>query len=157
MSGGRAPPPCADVRTLRRAAAAVMHSTARTREPGNALRLVTGRMIRPAHAIVKTLTLKRVNHMNGSASRMPVAFVPHGGGPWPFVEMGLPPAEVTALKTYLQSVRQLPARAPRALLVVSAHWEEPLPTLMTAERPPMLYDYYGFPPESYQLTWPAPG
>jgi aromatic ring-opening dioxygenase catalytic subunit (LigB family) len=88
---------------------------------------------------------------------MPVAFVPHGGGPWPFVDMGLPPEEVAALKEYLQSVRMLPRRNPRALLVVSAHWEEPVPTLLTAEHPPMLYDYYGFPPESYRLTWPAPG
>ena len=88
---------------------------------------------------------------------MPVAFVPHGGGPWPFVEMGLPQDEVSALKDYLRSVRNLPPIPPRALLVVSAHWEEPVPTLMTAERPPMLYDYYGFPPESYQITWPAPG
>ena len=95
--------------------------------------------------------------MNESANRMPVAFVPHGGGPWPFVEMGLPADEVAALKQYLQSVRTLPATAPRALLVVSAHWEEPVPTLMTATRPPMLYDYYGFPPESYHLTWPAHG
>ena len=95
--------------------------------------------------------------MTDSTARMPVAFVPHGGGPWPFVEMGLPPHEVAELKTYLQSVRALPRTAPRALLVVSAHWEEPVPTLMTSERPPMLYDYYGFPPESYRLTWPAPG
>jgi len=28
---------------------------------------------------------------------------------------------------------------------------------MTAAHPPMLYDYYGFPPESYEITWPAPG
>lgn len=90
-------------------------------------------------------------------SKMPVAFVPHGGGPWPFVEMGLPPAEVSALKDYLRSVRDLPPEPPRALLVVSAHWEEAVPTVMTAEHPPMLYDYYGFPPESYTLTWPAPG
>ena len=88
---------------------------------------------------------------------MPVAFVPHGGGPWPFVEMGLPPDEVNGLKEYLRSVRLLPRTPPRALLVVSAHWEEPVPTLMGASHPPMLYDYYGFPPESYQLTWPAPG
>ena len=88
---------------------------------------------------------------------MPVAFVPHGGGPWPFVEMGLPPDEVTQLKKYLESVRRLPPTAPRALLVISAHWEEPVPTVMTAEHPPMLYDYYGFPPESYQLQWPTPG
>jgi aromatic ring-opening dioxygenase catalytic subunit (LigB family) len=89
--------------------------------------------------------------------RMPVAFVPHGGGPWPFVEMGLPRAEVAALMGYLQSVRRLPAEPPRALLVVSAHWEEPIPTVMAAERPPLLYDYYGFPPESYRITWPAAG
>ena len=95
--------------------------------------------------------------MADASARMPVAFVPHGGGPWPFVEMGLPADEVTALKGYLRSVRLLPPAPPRALLVVSAHWEEPVPTLMTAARPPMLYDYYGFPPESYQLTWPAAG
>jgi aromatic ring-opening dioxygenase catalytic subunit (LigB family) len=88
---------------------------------------------------------------------MPVAFVPHGGGPWPFVDMGLPRDEVVQLKDYLRSVRALPKTPPRALLVISAHWEEPTPTVMTAERPPMLYDYYGFPPESYQITWPAPG
>ena len=41
--------------------------------------------------------------------------------------------------------------------MVSAHWEEAQPTVMTGERPPMLYDYYGFPPESYSITWPAPG
>ena len=90
-------------------------------------------------------------------NRMPVAFIPHGGGPWPFVEMGLPADEVNGLKEYLQSVRLLPRTPPRALLVVSAHWEEPVPTLMSAAHPPMLYDYYGFPAASYQLTWPAPG
>ena len=88
---------------------------------------------------------------------MPVAFVPHGGGPWPFVEMGLPHNEVAELKAYLGSIRKLPKNPPRALLVVSAHWEEPALTLMTAEHPPMLYDYYGFPPESYHITWPASG
>jgi aromatic ring-opening dioxygenase catalytic subunit (LigB family) len=41
--------------------------------------------------------------------------------------------------------------------VISAHWEEPVPTVMSSEHPSILYDYYGFPPESYQITWPAPG
>ncbi|HEY2511641.1 MAG TPA: class III extradiol ring-cleavage dioxygenase [Polyangiaceae bacterium] len=50
-----------------------------------------------------------------------------------------------------------PKVAPKALLVISAHWEAPVPTVMTSARPPMLYDYYGFPPESYTLQWPAPG
>ena len=89
--------------------------------------------------------------------RMPVVFIPHGGGPWPFVEMGLPPQDVATLANYLRSVRLVPPTAPRALLVISAHWEAPVPTVMTSEQPPMLYDYYGFPPESYTITWPAPG
>jgi len=90
-------------------------------------------------------------------TRMPVAFIPHGGGPWPFVEMGLPKDEVEKLAAYTRSLRNLPKTPPRALLVVSAHWEERVPTVMTAERPPILYDYYGFPPDSYRITWPAPG
>ncbi|AKT41118.1 DODA-type extradiol aromatic ring-opening family dioxygenase [Chondromyces crocatus] len=89
--------------------------------------------------------------------RLPVAFLPHGGGPWPFVEMGLDRNEVDRLVQYLRGVRALPATPPKAVLVVSAHWEEPVPTVMTAARPPLYYDYYGFPPASYELTWPAPG
>ena len=92
-----------------------------------------------------------------ASSRMPVVFLPHGGGPWPFVELGFDKQEMAALADYLRSVAAVPRQAPRALLVVSAHWEEDVPTVMAAARPPMLYDYYGFPPESYQITWPAPG
>jgi aromatic ring-opening dioxygenase catalytic subunit (LigB family) len=88
---------------------------------------------------------------------MPVVFVPHGGGPWPFVDLGFPRQEVDTLAAYLGSIRDLPPEPPRALLIISAHWEEPVPTVMTSPHPPMLYDYYGFPPESYQITWPAPG
>ncbi len=93
-----------------------------------------------------------------NSTRMPLAFVPHGGGPWPFVELGFGDRPgMDALRDYLTSVRALPKTPPKALLVVSAHWEERVPTVMTAEQPPMLYDYYGFPPASYQLRWPAPG
>ncbi len=89
--------------------------------------------------------------------RFPVVFVPHGGGPWPFVEIGFPKEDVDRLAEYLRSVASLPPRPPKALLVVSAHWEEPVPTVMTSEHPEILYDYYGFPPESYEITWPAAG
>src|SRR3954467_14620977 len=89
---------------------------------------------------------------------MPTVYLPHGGGPWPFVDLGsTDKAGDEALAAYLRSVRTVPKTRPSALLVISAHWEEPVPTVMTAERPPMLYDYYGFPPESYRITWPAPG
>ena len=65
-------------------------------------------------------------------------------------------AEKRALTAYLEGLRALPRR-PRAMLVVSAHWEEPVPTVMTRPRPPMLYDYYGFPPETYRIPGPRPG
>jgi aromatic ring-opening dioxygenase catalytic subunit (LigB family) len=90
--------------------------------------------------------------------RQPVVFVPHGGGPWPFVDVGIgSPAELRSLADYLRSVAALPALPPRALLVISAHWEEPVATVSTSKAPPMLYDYFGFPPASYQVQWPAPG
>jgi aromatic ring-opening dioxygenase catalytic subunit (LigB family) len=99
-----------------------------------------------------------VSRPGGPASRMPVVFLPHGGGPWPFVDLRIgSKAEQAELATYLRSVAEVPKTPPKAVLVVSAHWEEALPTVMTSAHPPMLYDYYGFPPESYEITWPAPG
>lgn len=90
--------------------------------------------------------------------RMPVIFVPHGGGPWPFVDVGLgSKQELAELSAYLRSLRSVASAQPKALLVISAHWEESVPTVMSSPAPPMLYDYAGFPPESYTITWPAPG
>ncbi|HVV51722.1 MAG TPA: class III extradiol ring-cleavage dioxygenase [Polyangia bacterium] len=89
--------------------------------------------------------------------RMPVAFLPHGGGPVTHVEMGMPRSDVEPLGAYWRGVRDLPPARPKALLVVSAHWEEAVPTVMSSPAPPMYYDYFGFPPEAYQITWPAPG
>jgi 4,5-DOPA dioxygenase extradiol len=48
-------------------------------------------------------------------------------------------------------------RKPDAILVISAHWEESAATLLGAQTPPMFYDYYGFPDEAYEITYPAPG
>jgi len=96
--------------------------------------------------------------MSVASSRLPVVFIPHGGGPWPFVRTPFgSEAELAGLAGYLRSLAQLPKEPPRAVLIVSAHWEEQRPTVMSGKSPPLLFDYYGFPPESYQLTWPAPG
>src|SRR3954470_946288 len=103
------------------------------------------------------MVMSESNQGNG-VSRMPVVFLPHGGGPWPFVDLPFgSKSELDALVRYLRSVSALPKTPPKAVLVISAHWEEPVPTVMTGEHPPMLYDYYGFPPESYEISWPAPG
>jgi len=59
----------------------------------------------------------------------------------------------------VELMNDLRAQLPRpdAILVISAHWEEPVPTVLGAEQPPMLYDYYGFPEEAYRISYPAPG
>ena len=47
--------------------------------------------------------------------------------------------------------------SPSAIVVISAHWEEARPTITAGAHPPLIYDYYGFPEESYQIVYPAPG
>lgn len=94
----------------------------------------------------------------GSSTRMPTAFIPHGGGPWPILSLPMMPAEETkALADYMRSIARVPATKPRALLVLSAHWEREKVTVNTGAKPDLYFDYSGFPPESYQLKWPAPG
>jgi aromatic ring-opening dioxygenase catalytic subunit (LigB family) len=46
---------------------------------------------------------------------------------------------------------------PAALVLISGHWEARVPALNAAPAPGMLYDYSGFPPETYRITYPAPG
>ena len=46
---------------------------------------------------------------------------------------------------------------PSAIVVISAHWEEARSAITAAANPPLLYDYYGFPKESYEIRYPAPG
>ncbi len=95
--------------------------------------------------------------MSQPAGRMPVAFVAHGGGPYPILDLGFPQDERTSLLKHMREVREVSGTKPKALLVVSAHWEAPVPTVMSSAKPPLLYDYSGFPPEAYALTWPSPG
>ena len=61
------------------------------------------------------------------------------------------------MQAYLAGlIDSLPER-PRAILLVSGHWEEDTVTVHTGERPGLLYDYYGFPEHTYALRWDAPG
>jgi aromatic ring-opening dioxygenase catalytic subunit (LigB family) len=46
---------------------------------------------------------------------------------------------------------------PKAIVVLSAHWESDPIKVTSSPRPAMLYDYYGFPDESYAIQYPAPG
>ena len=70
-----------------------------------------------------------------------------------------PPHPTSRMATHLRDeLVMLCHEKPKAVLVASAHWEtRGGPTVNTSAAPPLLFDYYGFPPETYELTWEAPG
>jgi aromatic ring-opening dioxygenase catalytic subunit (LigB family) len=91
-------------------------------------------------------------------NRLPTLFIPHGGGPCFFVD---PPADSPhkwdGLAAYLRGIDGSLGVRPKAVLVISGHWENPLPTLNVAAKPGLLFDYYGFPEHTYRLKYPAAG
>jgi aromatic ring-opening dioxygenase catalytic subunit (LigB family) len=79
-------------------------------------------------------------------------FLSHGGGPLPL--LGDP--QHSEMVCRLQQLAETIPR-PDAIAVVSAHWEEAIPTITAARKPELIYDYFGFPPESYEIQYPCPG
>ncbi len=94
-----------------------------------------------------------------NAKRLPTLYIPHGGGPCFFMDVqpGFPADLWERMAAYLRGIDASLGVRPKAVLVISAHWEEAVPTVNVAARPPLLYDYYGFPEHTYRLTYPAPG
>ena len=92
------------------------------------------------------------------SARQPTLFIPHGGGPCFFMD---PPAgdphAWDAMAAYLRGILASLETRPRAILVISAHWEAARPTVASHPQPSLLFDYYGFPEHTYRLKYPAPG
>ena len=92
----------------------------------------------------------------GATARQPSFFIPHGGGPCFFMDWN--PADAwDATAAFLRSMPAALPAPPRAILLVSGHWLAPQPTVTSGARPGLIYDYYGFPPHTYQLRYDAPG
>ena len=85
-------------------------------------------------------------------NKLPVLYIPHGGGPLPLLGDRGHQKMVDFLKKITPDLG-----APSAIVVISAHWEENKPTITSGKSPPLVYDYYGFPDEAYQIEYPAPG
>lgn len=87
---------------------------------------------------------------------LPTYFISHGGGPWPYM-----PEMQSANALLAQSLADIPRQLgtrPKAILMVSAHWVSRNGfKVMTCAQPPMLYDYHGFPEQTYKVSYPAPG
>ncbi len=82
-------------------------------------------------------------------ARVPALFVSHG-------------APTTALQTegeFARALRAFAARMPRprAIAIVSAHWESRDPRVTGSAAPLLIYDFGGFAPELYQVRYPCPG
>jgi aromatic ring-opening dioxygenase catalytic subunit (LigB family) len=95
------------------------------------------------------------NITNGN-QRLPTYFISHGGGPWPWLK-GQMPGVYDHLEASLKDIPEQLATTPRAVLVVSGHWEERDFTVMSSPKPPMVYDYSGFPEFTYRIKYPAEG
>ncbi len=89
---------------------------------------------------------------------LPTLFIPHGGGPCFFID---PPADDPhmwdGLASYLRGIDASLGTRPKAVLVVSGHWETERSTVNMAERPTLLFDYHGFPEHTYRLKYPVAG
>jgi len=81
-----------------------------------------------------------------------VLFLSHGGGPMPLLGDEGHREMVENLKVVASKIKK-----PSAIIVISAHWEEPIPTITSGESPSLIYDYYGFPKESYKIKYPCSG
>ncbi|KAF9416622.1 hypothetical protein HW555_006052 [Spodoptera exigua] len=84
----------------------------------------------------------------------PSLFLNHGGGPYPVLgeKNNLEIAEALKNVSSYVDLSRL-----RAIVIVTAHREEDVVTISSAERHSLLYDYNNFPPECYKYQYNAPG
>ncbi|WP_329132814.1 dioxygenase [Streptomyces sp. NBC_01476] len=79
--------------------------------------------------------------------RMPALYLSHGAPP--LADDPVWPGELAAWAGSLPR--------PKAILVVSAHWEESPLAIGATTTLPLVYDFWGFPQHYYQVTYAAPG
>jgi aromatic ring-opening dioxygenase catalytic subunit (LigB family) len=87
---------------------------------------------------------------------LPTYFISHGGGPWPWMK-DMQPGVFDQLDKSIVGVREELGEPPKAILMVTGHWEERGFAVSSAQQPGMVYDYYGFPEHTYRIHYRAPG
>jgi aromatic ring-opening dioxygenase catalytic subunit (LigB family) len=78
-------------------------------------------------------------------ARLPSLYIPHGGGP-SFFMTGERKEKYQDTENFLRSIHQLLPVEPKAILIITAHWETRKPSFTGGAHPSLIYDYYGFPP-----------
>jgi len=87
--------------------------------------------------------------------KLPTYFLSHGGGPWPWLKEEMP--FYNELEHSLQAIPEQLGVLPKAILMISGHWENFEFSVMSNPHPPMVYDYSGFPEKTYHVKYPAVG
>lgn len=91
------------------------------------------------------------------SNRLPTLFISHGGGPCFSMDEAGRRNPFENLGTYLRGIDASLGVRPKAVLVISGHWEAERPTVNAGTHPPLYFDYYGFPEYTYHLKYPASG
>jgi len=90
--------------------------------------------------------------------KLPTLYIPHGGGPCFFMDWRMGSADTwNSMEAWLRQLSATIGSRPKAILVISAHWETPVVSVTSDPNPPLLYDYFGFPEHTYHLKYDAPG
>ena len=120
-------------------------------------------------AVAPSLGAASFPSSSGFPSRLPSLFISHGGGPSffmdatpgsRFADIGPDSSACQSLQSLAERLELTGSRRPRALLVISGHWETSDGSVHITARssyPSLFYDYYGFPAHTYKLQYPAPG
>eukprot|EP01083_Nonionella_stella_P072151 194331_1 len=98
------------------------------------------------------------NQQESPITKQPAIFINHGGGPMPYLQHAHNKqfGQSFIIESCQKMEQYISLYKPKAICVISAHWETSKPTVLYHKSPPLYFDYYNFPPESYQFKYPAP-
>ncbi|SIS40362.1 DODA-type extradiol aromatic ring-opening family dioxygenase [Neptunomonas antarctica] len=101
-------------------------------------------------------TTTATQNLSGDSVTQPVLFIPHGAGPCFFMDWQ-PSDTFDGMAVFLKNIASHLPERPKAILIISAHWQASAFSVTSGVKPELIYDYYGFPDHTYELAYPAAG